>query len=164
MPLPATKRLGHTFVMKNLYEAATVEEVNKRIAQLGPGSVPLWGKMSAPQAMAHCSGAMEWAVGDTVAPRMLIGRVLGRMVKSKLLENEEPMRRNAPTAKTLVIQDDRNLGKEQDRLRELVNRFATAGQDGCTKHPHSFFGPLTPQEWAQLMYKHLDHHLRQFGV
>jgi LPS sulfotransferase NodH len=46
----------------------------------------------------------------------------------------------------------------------LVNRFVAAGANGCTNHPHSFFGQLTPDEWAILMYKHLDHHLRQFGV
>jgi LPS sulfotransferase NodH len=49
-------------------------------------------------------------------------------------------------------------------LRGLIDRFAAAGPQGCTKNPHSFFGRLTPQEWATLMYKHLDHHLRQFGV
>jgi LPS sulfotransferase NodH len=49
-------------------------------------------------------------------------------------------------------------------LGALIERFAAAGLAGCTMHPHSFFGRLTPQEWAVLMYKHLDHHLRQFGV
>jgi LPS sulfotransferase NodH len=46
----------------------------------------------------------------------------------------------------------------------LIDRFASGGPAGCAQHPHSFFGPLTPAEWAELNYKHLDHHLRQFGV
>jgi transposase InsO family protein len=46
----------------------------------------------------------------------------------------------------------------------VIDRFVAAGPKSCTTHPHSFFGPLTPEEWAILMYKHLDHHLRQFGV
>ena len=74
------------------------------------------------------------------------------------------MRRNAPTAKTLVVSDDRDLKMEQQRLSALIDRFAAAGPAGCTTHPHTFFGPLTPQQWAILQYKHLDHHLRQFGV
>jgi Protein of unknown function (DUF1569) len=53
---------------------------------------------------------------------------------------------------------------ERERLRGLVDRFCQAGAPGCTSHPHSFFGHLTPEEWAILTYKHLDHHLRQFGV
>jgi len=49
-------------------------------------------------------------------------------------------------------------------LSALLERFFENGPRGCTKHPHAFFGQLTPEEWARLMYKHLDHHLRQFGV
>jgi hypothetical protein len=49
-------------------------------------------------------------------------------------------------------------------MRALIDRFAAAGPAGCTTHPHAFFGRLTPDEWAILPYKRLDHHLRQFGV
>lgn len=150
--------------MKNLYEPATAKEVKDRIARLGPASQRQWGKMTAAQAMAHCSVAMEWAVGDIRPPRMFIGRIFGSLAKSKMLKDEAPMGRNAPTAKSLVVADDRDLATERQRLTALVDRFAAAGPTGCTTHPHSFFGPLTPNEWSALMYKHLDHHLRQFGV
>jgi hypothetical protein len=150
--------------MKNLYEAATVEEIKERIARLGPGSERQWGKMNAAQALAHCSGPMEWALGDSFPPRMFLGRILGPMVKSKVLGDEKPMRRNAPTAKSLVVADERNLEAERKRLCTLIDRFAAAGPKGCTTHPHTFFGQLKPEEWATLMYKHLDHHLRQFAV
>ena len=86
------------------------------------------------------------------------------MVKSKVLGDERPMGKNAPTAKSLVVADERDLGVEQKRLCALIDRFASSGPEGCTMHPHTFFGRLTPDEWAILMYKHLDHHLRQFGV
>jgi Protein of unknown function (DUF1569) len=56
-----------------------------------------------------------------------------------------------------------NGTSEPERLCGLIDRFATAGPEGCAMHPHSLFGRLTPEEWA-LMYKHLDHHLRQFRV
>ena len=150
--------------MKNLFEAARVEEVKERMAQLRPDSKRLWGKMNAAQALAHCSAGLELAVGDRIPPRLLLGRIIGRMVKPMALGNDEPMRRNSPTVKDLVVQDERDLGKERERLCGLIDRFAAAGPAGCTTHPHSFFGRLTPEEWATLMYKHLDHHLRQFGV
>jgi hypothetical protein len=150
--------------MKNLFEAARVEEVKERMAQLRLDSEPLWGRMNAPQALAHCSAAVEWAVGDRIPPRMYLGRIMGRIVKPMVFGNDEPMRRNSPTAKDLVVQDERDLGTERERLRGLIDRFAAAGPNGCTTHPHSFFGRLTPEEWATLLYKHLDHHLRQFGV
>jgi hypothetical protein len=150
--------------MKNLFDAATATEIKERIARLGPGSTRLWGKMSAAQAMAHCATTMEWAVGDSFAPRMFAGRILGPLVKSKVLKDDAPIGRNAPTAKSLVVADERDLGKERQRLCELIDRFSAGGTQACTKHAHTFFGPLTPEEWARLMYKHLDHHLRQFGV
>jgi len=149
--------------MKNLFEAATLKEVQDRIAQLRPDSQRRWGAMNPAQALAHCSKGMEWALGDRIPPRMLLGRIVGWIVKPLALRNDEPMRRNSPTAKDLVVQDERDLGTERERLFALIDRFAAAGPPGCTSHPHSFFGRLTPEEWAALMYKHLDHHLRQFG-
>jgi len=150
--------------MKNLFEAATAKEVKDRIGRLSPSSQRQWGKMTAAQAMAHCATTMEWAVGDSNPKRMFIGRILGPIAKSQVLKDEKPMAKNAPTAKPLVVKDDRDLNKECQRLAGLVERFSAGGPQKCTKNPHTFFGPLTPEEWATLMYKHLDHHLRQFGV
>ena len=150
--------------MKSLFDGATASEIKSRIARLGPGSMRQWGKMNAPQAMAHCAIAMEWAVGDRSEPRMFIGRIFGSLAKSKVLKDEAPLRRNTPTAKSLVIANERDLEKECQRLCALIDRFSAGGLQGCTKHPHTFFGSLTPDEWGRLMYKHLDHHLRQFDA
>jgi Protein of unknown function (DUF1569) len=150
--------------MKNLFEESTAKEVKERIARLGPNSVRQWGKMTAPQAMAHCATTMEWAVGDSNPPRVFLGRIFGPMAKSRTLKDDKPVARNMPTAKSLIVADERDLQKESARLCALIDRFASGGPQRCTKHPHTFFGPLTPEEWAILMYKHVDHHLRQFGV
>jgi hypothetical protein len=107
---------------------------------------------------------MEWAVGDKKPPRMFVGRVLGVIVKPLALKDDAPMRKNSPTSPDLVIADARDLARERERLCGLIDRFVAAGPAGCTRHPHSFFGRMKPEEWAVLMYKHLDHHLRQFGV
>lgn len=155
------KRHSH---MKNLFDAARVVEVKDRMAQLRPESGRLWGTMNPAQALAHCVGSLEMALGDRNPPRVLVGRIFGRVVKKLALGNDEPMRRNTPTVKEIVISDERNLIAERERLMEMINRFSEAGPKGCTTNPHSFFGKLTPEEWGTLMYKHLDHHLRQFGV
>jgi len=120
--------------------------------------------MGPAQAMAHCAATMEMAVGDNKPPRMFVGRLIGAAIKRLAIGNEEPLRRNAPTSKVLLIKDDRDMKEEQDRLCRLIDRFAAAGPAGCTRHPHTFFGRLTPEEWSVLMDKHLDHHLRQFGA
>jgi hypothetical protein len=150
--------------MKNLCEAATVEEVKERMALLRPDSERLWGRMSPAQALAHCSATMEMAVGEKVPPRLLIGRLLGRLAKKRMIVNEKPMPRNSGTDKSFVVSDERDFLVERRRLGEFIDRFAEGGPGVCTKHPHFFFGPLTPPEWAALVYQHLDHHLRQFQV
>jgi Protein of unknown function (DUF1569) len=148
--------------MKNLFEAATVEEVKGRLAQLKPDSERVWGKMNPAQALAHCSAAMEMAMGAKKPPRIFIGRLLGRFAKKSMIAKEKPMPRNVGTDKSLVVSDERDFGVERQRLSEFIDRFAAGGPGACTRHPHFFFGPLTPVEWAALMYQHLDHHLRQF--
>jgi hypothetical protein len=150
--------------VKNLFDRATAAEVAQRIERMTPSATRLWGKMTAPQALAHCAVAMEWAVGDRTPPRMFLGRLFGGLVKKKVVGDDAPMRRNSPTAPDLVIADDRELSAEQARLAGLVDRFSSGGPAGCTSRPHSFFGRMTPDEWAVLMYKHVDHHLRQFGA
>ena len=150
--------------MKSLFEAARVEEIEKRMAHLRPDSERLWGEMNPAQALAHCSAAIRMAEGDTRPPRILIGRLLGPLAKKSLIVKGEPMRRNSMTEKSLLVTDERDFEVERKRLRESIDRFAAGGPENCTKHPHFFFGVLTPVEWAALMYQHLDHHLRQFGV
>lgn len=150
--------------MKNLFEPGAVREIQSRLGILRPDSPRLWGTMSPGQALAHCSVSLESALGDRRPPRMMIGRLLGWVIKPLALGNEEPMRRNSPTVPSFVVADERNFETERQRLEGLISRFVTAGPAGCTAHPHSFFGRLSPQEWAVLMYKHLDHHLRQFGA
>ena len=150
--------------MKNLFQAATVAEVKDRMRRLTPASERLWGKMNAAQAVAHCAAGLELALGDRRPPRMLVGRVLGPLIKPKAFREEVPMHRNSPTVPGLVVADQRDLDTERERLSRMIDRFAAAGPEGCTNHPHSFFGSLTPEEWSMWMYKHLDHHLQQFGV
>jgi len=150
--------------VKNLFEAATVEEVKERMTQLTPESERQWGKMNPAQMLAHCSTTIGMAMGKTSPPRILIGRLLGRLAKKSVIVNRTPMRRNSMTEKSCLVTDERDFVVEKQRLRESIDRFATGGPGVCTQHPHFFFGPLTPLEWAVLMYQHLDHHLRQFRV
>ncbi|HEX4808371.1 MAG TPA: DUF1569 domain-containing protein [Bryobacteraceae bacterium] len=150
--------------MRSLFEAGAVEQIKERLARLQPDCQREWGTMTAAQAIAHCAAGMEWAVGERIPPRMLLGRIMGWVMKPIVLGNERPMRPGSPTSRDLVVRDQRDLGTERERLGGLIDRFVAAGPKGCTVHPHSFFGRLTPEEWAELTYKHLDHHLRQFGV
>lgn len=150
--------------MKNLFEASRVEEIKTRLATLAPNSQPLWGTMNAAQMAAHCAGALRMSLGEIPPVRRFFSSMLGYLIKPLVFKNDEPLRRNAPTTQALVMQDERNLDSERAGLVSLIDRFAQAGPDEITAQPHSFFGKLTRMEWGILMYKHLDHHLRQFGI
>jgi hypothetical protein len=150
--------------MKNLFDAAAVNEIKTRLGALRPDSERQWGSMAPAQVVAHCTGGLAMALGDLNPPRAMIGRLIGRVIKPLALGNDQPIRKNSPTAKELIVKDQRDLETERLRLCSMIDRFATGGPNACTRHPHAFFGPLTPDEWAILMYKHLDHHLRQFGA
>jgi hypothetical protein len=150
--------------MKTLFDRKLADELKARTANLSTNPPAQWGKMTAAQAAAHCAYALEVANGVRHSPRMLIGRLLGWIIKPIVLGDDKPLKKNAPTAPDFVIRDARNLETERARLCAQIDRFVTAGPAGCTTHPHPFFGPLTPEQWANLQYKHLDHHLRQFGA
>src|SRR3954464_7869294 len=149
--------------MKHLYEPAVADEVRQRIARLRPDRKPLWGRMNAAQAMAHCALAMENALGDTKLPRHPIGRLIGGRIKRSMIVQGKPMARNARTHPSVLVTDERDFDVERDRLRRTIDRFAAGPQAG-TPHPHFFFGAMAPEEWATFMYVHLDHHLQQFRV
>ena len=151
--------------MKNLFDATMANQIKARLERLEPQNERHWGKMTAPQMLAHCSRSMQWAVGEVVPEKApLFVRLMGRLVKPMVFRNENPLRKNSPTAKSLIVADGRDFAKERERLTGLIDKFAAGGAAACTKNPHSFFGKLTPEEWAILMYRHLDHHLRQFGA
>ena len=151
--------------MKNLFDAMVANQVKARLGWLGPQSERCWGKMTAAQMVAHCALGMQWAVGEVAPDKGAPGaRLLGRLVKPMVFRNDDPLRRNSPTAKSLIVADERDLSQERERLLGLIDKFVAGGAAGCTRNPHSFFGKLKPEEWAILTYKHLDHHLRQFGV
>jgi|ERR1017187_6510018 hypothetical protein len=149
--------------MKNLFVPSERQQILDRLGKLQPGAARQWGKMDPAQMCAHCTVALEVATGDLVRPQAFIGKVLVRFVKKSLL-GEKPFSKNSPTDPRFVVTDSRDFVKEKARLDGIVKRFGEAGASAADGRIHSFFGRLKGDEWGVLMHKHLDHHLRQFGV
>ena len=149
--------------MHDLFDAASRQEILTRLDRLTPDSPRQWGKMGPAQMMAHCANALEVATGDEPRKLSLIGRLLGPLVRKKIL-GDQPFSRNSPTDPKFVIRDPRDFAAEKGRLQSLIARFVELGPDHAGTCTHSFFGRLNGEEWGRLMGKHLDHHLQQFGV
>ena len=108
--------------MKNLFDATVANEVKTRLGKLGPQSERRWGRMTAAQMLAHCSMSMQWAVGEVVPEKgALPARLMGRLVKPMVFRNEDPLWKNLPTAKSVIVADERDLGKERERLSGLID-------------------------------------------
>ncbi len=150
--------------LRNVYDPERVAELDARIRALRPDAARQWGKMSLPQAVAHMAIGFESALGDVEIKRVFLGRLIGGFVKGMVVNDDKPLRQNSPTAPEFIITNTPDLERERARLLALLHRFADGGPTACTKNPHGFFGPMTPDEWAVLLYKHTDHHLRQFSA
>ena len=153
--------------MKDLFDPILVEETKQRILQLRPESERQWGSMALAQTLAHCTSGVEMAMGIMHAKRAPFpASLLGLLIKPLVFRDDKPIRRNSPSAPELFPADSTKceFTSERARLIAAIESFASQGPMGCSRYPHPFFGPLKPQQWAILMYKHVDHHLRQFGV
>jgi hypothetical protein len=148
--------------MKSLFEPSTLNEVIERIQKVSPSSPKQWGKMDVAQMLAHCGNALEMAMGVMNPKRVFIGRIIGPIFRKKY-SDDNPFDQHSPTSQEIKVVERKDFDAEKKRLADLVNRFSTGGETKATKHPHPFFGPLTPREWGIGMYKHIDHHLRQFS-
>jgi hypothetical protein len=120
--------------MKNLFDSTVAKQVKARLEKLDPLTERRWGKMTAAQMLAHCSVSMQWAVGEVTPEKgALPARLMGRLVKPMVFRNEDPIRKNSSTAKSLIVADERDLEKERERLSGLIDKFAAGGAEGCTK-------------------------------
>lgn len=151
-------------MFKNLFHAAEAAAINQRIGLLTASSQPLWGKMSVDQMLAHCSVTYEMVYEDKYPKPSGLRKLMLKYLVKKLVVSEKPYKPNNPTAPQFIISGHRDFEAEQKRLTDFITRtqeLGTAHFEG--KESHSF-GPLSQQEWNNMFYKHLDHHLKQFGV
>jgi len=148
---------------KSLFNAADENEMLARIDRLRADSPAVWGKMSVAQALAHCQMPLRVATGELKLKHGLIGLLFGGIAK-RTLTGPKDFSHDMPTDPKFVVKDARDFTRERGELVALVERFSKGGEQGLTREKHPFFGALTTAQWEALMWKHLDHHMRQFGV
>lgn len=150
--------------LPNIFEASASQQIIDRINKLSTSSAPLWGKMDVARMLAHCNVTYEMANTDKhPKPNALIKFMLKTFVKPKVV-GEQAYPQNSRTAPQFIISDERKFEEEKQRLINYIQETQKLGAQYFEgKESHSF-GKLTSQEWNNMFYKHLDHHLKQFGV
>ncbi len=149
--------------MPSLFNPADAQVYINRIGRLTPSSAALWGKMNVVQMLTHAQGPLKVALGEMQLKRGLMGILFGGMVKRQMLK-EGPLGKNSPTAREFLVFNEDGFDASRQQLVVLIERFTQGGPVGITKEPHPFLGKMTAAEWDTLQWKHLEHHLKQFGV
>ena len=150
--------------MKNIFEKEIISQEIKRINSLSATTKPTWGKMSVSQMLAHCCVSYEMVFTEKYSrPNAVTRWVLKTFVK-KIVVSEKPYAKNGKTASQFIISDEREFELEKKRLIDFIIKTQELGATYFEGKDSNSFGELTAVEWNNSFYKHLDHHLTQFGV
>jgi len=148
--------------MKNISEPAVLEEVFQRLDALDSDTPRLWGTMTPAQMLLHCRKQIGLGTGEVRSKRLypapiqwLIKQTIGFLI---------PWSKNLPTAPAMVStkEDGLDFQTELTELKNTINGFVALPENAALSG-HPIFGNMTKEEWGRIIYKHLDHHLRQFG-
>ena len=151
-------------IYKNLFDEKEAQQAIVRIETLTPESQPQWGKMNVSEMLAHCNVAYELVYTDKHPKPKGLQKFLIKLFAKKIVVGPKPFKKNLRTSPVFLITDERDFTIEKERLIENVRRTQKLGRVHFNSMESHAFGPLTDTEWNTLFSKHLDHHLRQFGV
>jgi Protein of unknown function (DUF1569) len=150
--------------LADLFDPAGLESAMERLHALTPTAQPQWGKMRVAAMLAHLNVSYEMLYETRhKRPNALVRFLLRTFLKAKVV-GPAPYPRNSPTAPQFRIADTRDFATEKDRLMAYMQRMYGEGRARFEGRESASFGPLTASEWNVMFSKHLDHHLRQFGV
>ena len=148
----------------NVFDAAEAAKLEQRINQLTHETQPLWGKMNVANMLGHCNVTYEMLY-ETKHPKP--GGFMKLMLKlfvKKAVVGPKPYPKNSRTAPQFLMVDQRVFDTERGRLLNYLKRVQNEGEAAFEGRESHSFGPLSVDEWNTMMYKHLDHHLKQFAV
>lgn len=150
--------------MKDIFTKPVTDEVIARVNALKPTSQPGWGKMSVDQMLAHCNVTYEMVYEDKhPKPKGFTKWMMKTFIK-KIVVNEKPFKKNGRTAPQFLMTEEKNFNAEKERLINYLLKTQELGEAHFDNKESHSFGPLTKNEWNNMFYKHLDHHLTQFNV
>jgi len=146
--------------IKNMFDQSVKQEIIARINKLTAETQRKWGKMDVAQMLAHVQRPIACAYGKHQVKGSFLLKLIGPLFKSVLYDGK-PYKQSLPTDKSYVVADEKNFETEKQGLLEKMNQFSP---EKIIVENHPVFGKLTKEQWARATWKHLDHHLKQFGV
>jgi uncharacterized protein DUF1569 len=150
--------------MRSLLEDECRARLLARLRRLGPESRAQWGRMSAPQMLAHLGDQMRLMLGDMPSvPRRHSSRLSYPGIKHAWLYVLPWPKDRVRGPREAFVTQPSTWSADVAALEALVARFVARGPTG-TWPAHPYFGPLSGREWGVFCFRHFDHHFRQFGA
>jgi len=149
--------------MKSIFNEEDNQQIRERLEKLSADTTPHWGKMNAAQMLVHCQKPIEVLTGKLILKGGLLGFLFGKMAKNNFLK-AQGFSKNSPTHPMFKISSNPDFEKEKQVLAAQVTALGELGSKSIATNKHPFFGNMTDEEWGGLMYVHLNHHLKQFGL
>lgn len=149
----------------SIYLQETTDSLAARISALTNETPALWGKMNAGQMLSHCCVAYQQVLGEnTDKPGVIMKWMLKSFFRQSMV-NEVAYKPNLPTGPTFVrVNQHFDIETEKQNLIAYIQKIQDLGPEQLEHIPSLSLGKLNAIEWNNLLYKHIDHHLRQFGV
>lgn len=149
--------------MKSLWNAADAAEIRNRIQKLSPDSTRKWGTMTVSQMERHMVIAYQAATGEMTLQADSLQKLASIGFMRKLIIEVMPWPKSLPTAKDFIVSSDPDFKESHAAFSKVFEEFVCKNSSS-TFGSHPLFGKMPYQQWGKLMYKHTDHHLKQFGV
>jgi len=150
--------------MISIFNKNEKETLINRINQLSESSVAQWGTMNVAQMLAHCNIAFELTYEDKHPIPSKFKQFILKLLVKPMVVGAKPYAKNGRTAPVFIVADTKNFEKEKTRLINYINKTNELGTSYFEEKDSHSFGKLTSQEWNTMFVKHLDHHLKQFGI
>ncbi len=150
-----------TLYMNSIIDKKALTNFLNRSEAIASTNTANWGKMDAAQMFQHLNKSLESIFSSDKVKRMFIGRIIGKMILKKAL-NDKPIDKNTPTAPSFVADSNVDFEIEKQKWIDNLNKFNDLSESNMEGKVHPFFGKMTGNEWNSLIYKHVDHHLKQF--
>ena len=150
--------------MKNIFDLEESTRLIQRINQLTPITEKLWGKMTVAQILAHCNVPYAMIYTTNYPKPNAFKKLLLKLFVKRAVVGKKPYPKNGRTSPEFIIKAQRDYTLEKKLLIENIKKTQALGEAHFDHKESHSFGKLTTKEWSTLFYKHLDHHLKQFGV
>ena len=150
--------------MPSIFDPSVEAAVRGRAARLTPGAPARWGRMHAAQMLCHLVDALRVPLGETSSPpKPTPFRFFPlRWIFAYLLPWPKG---KVPTMPVFQQTQPGKWDEDRRSWEAALTRFVAYGRKSNPEwSAHPAFGPLPNWEWGRMVYLHIDHHFRQFGV